>query len=308
MKTVVKFISVCVFIIMIFTTLITTAFAVKIDGVYGNIEWKEALEYKLDEQKEFKNEVNSAIVKVIYDDKLQTACFAFFIEFGKGEDISESGVLLGLNGDSIGLLCPDGTAENYNKCDFDFAANYYADSHTAVIETKVYLNGSLSPGQIFTVDIYDFNGKISRTYNLDLFIYEDAGSEVDIGDSFGYSDGKTKSSKTKKSKSGSSSNKSSKIKKNFNFKKAEKTRADSADLTDFSDEAFSEKKAEKDTPVQKAFEYDNEKLNPKTVKIVVAVFAVACAAAVAGTVAIKNMARSSDEDGEKNNSTENKKQ
>ena len=287
-----------VFISVIFClSLSVTAFAVDTDGICRNSEWEESSVFVLDEQKHFNNGVKSAVVKML-DSKVESCVyFAFLIEFEKGGYMGDGGIRLRFNdGGSLIINLDEGITDD-GGYDAEAQTEYDELSFVSVTEAAVYYKDSLSPSDVFRINLIDLNGNESATFEISPEDAEDEDDDAQIISDDEDDSGKTakeKTAKVKTTKVRTTKLKTAKVKttKVFNFKKVDKDRKDAENVRDYDDEIeyIDSEDADDGDFTEKAeniiVSTSNSKQNVKYIYIAVGTV---CAMAIAGAAVLAAM-------------------
>lgn len=264
------------------------AFAVDTDGICGNSEWEGSTVFVLDEQKHFNNGIKSAVVKMLDSEVESRVYFAFFIEFEKGGYIGDGGIRLRFNsGGSLIINLDEGITDD-GGYDAEAASEYDELSFCSVTEAAVYYKDSLSPSDIFRINLIDLNGNESATFEIS----PEADAEDDI-QSVSDESGSGNTSKDKTTKEKTAKVKTTKLRtdKAFNFKKVDKNKKSAEEIREYDDEieyiysddetTYSSKEAENIT-----VSVSDSRQNMKYVYVAVGTI---CAMAIAGAAVLAAM-------------------
>ncbi len=202
------------------------AAALKIDGVSGASEWKNADTFVLEEQDDFGNNVKSAVVKLLNNEKSGYAGLLFMIEFQKDGNMEDGQIRLQLNDGKSAIISIGTGVTETGGLNIDAESDYDSLSGCSITEVMIERRNGIHPDDVISVFITDLSGNESNEFIIQT---ENEEPEEDpVSDETEKSVKSSKTTKAKSSKSAKTTQKKAKTtKKNgFTFKKVDKNRTE----------------------------------------------------------------------------------
>lgn len=260
------------------------SFAVDLDGICGNAEWRGSTAFVLNEQKIFNNEIKSAVVKTLDGDRYGCVYIAVLEEFEKNGDIGSGDIRIRINdGNDIFINIDKGVTES-GGYDVEAISSYDELSYCAVTEIAIYSKDSVKSTDEFKINLFDLNGNESNTFTVNFPVEseETDGEETTEQTEKQSKTTKSKSSRTTKVKTTKkASSRKRATTKAFNYKKVDKNKG----ADEYDEEEDYEYYYDEEAPQLIEAESKDKKQNAKYAYVVagtvcamgVAVAAVVCA-------------------------------
>ncbi len=144
------------------------ACAIKIDGILTDSEWKNAPVFVLENQRNFENKINSAVVKTVTDKKKGLICLAVMIEFQKVGNLTDGSMKLSVNGTESALIKLGSGVVKDGYYPMESCSDIDELSGCTITEIAVHFKDGPSSCETVKFVFVDLNGEESGVYTVEV--------------------------------------------------------------------------------------------------------------------------------------------